>query len=273
MTKTFGTWTVAVLAAVAMGLSGCGSDSGSARTSGAKDEKAGDSSPKGKDSRGRPATGRAGTSNGVEKLPATEIAEKASEALRSADSVRLLAKGANLRMDRAGNCAGTVTFQPGSPSRLIRKGEKIWLKPEDSYWATKQGKAVRAKVPGAEGKYFAGTKSSLALGLPSLMCDANPLRQDLFSKVGKWTKDGLVTLGGRKAVVLRGTTAEGASAAFFIATEGKPLPVKVESERSSKGSPQGGQATFRLTDYDEPVTVTPPGDSIDVSKVESLFIS
>ncbi|MFG2196092.1 hypothetical protein [Streptomyces sp. NPDC048639] len=272
MAKTFGRWTVAVCAAAAMGLSGCGSDSDGAGTNGGKDKKSHGASAKGKDSRGGAGSGQAKTPNGVQKLSATEIVEKSSEALRKMESVRLRTTGVDLRVDRADNCTGTVTAQgDGSPLHLIRKGERIWLKPEDSYWATKRGKAALAKVPEARGKYVSGTESSsLVLGFHSLMCEMNPLEHGFLSKVEKWTKDGMVTFDGKSAVVLRGTSPEGQTGAIYIAVAGKPLPLKLESTGTSKGSGRGKEVTVQFSDYDVPLTVTPPGESIDASKVEGF---
>ncbi|NEE40784.1 hypothetical protein G3M53_87340, partial [Streptomyces sp. SID7982] len=112
------------------------------------------------------------TPSGVEKLSAEEIVKKSGEALASAGTVRVSTPdgGNDMRVDRTGDCTGTFTQEKYS-SQLIKKGDKVWLKPEDAYWNDPAAKPVLAKTPQARGKYLHGTSDkSMVLFFASVFC-------------------------------------------------------------------------------------------------------
>jgi hypothetical protein len=222
------------------------------------------------------ATASAG--NGIEDLSAREIADRAADAFTSAQSVRVtldensadLGRGevssADLTLDRDGNCNGSMRFKDSGNVELVKRGEQVWLKADEKYWKT--------EVPGAEGesaaeifknRYIRGSTDDALLGDLAGVCDLKEIQQKAAEESRKakdLRKGDPTTVDGTPTIPVSGME-EGVTHTVYVATEGKPYPVRT----TKKGDGKDVTATFK--DYDKPVpTETPSADeSVDVSKL------
>ncbi|MEU6631967.1 hypothetical protein ABZ905_27345 [Streptomyces parvus] len=208
------------------------------------------------------------TPSGVEKLSAEDIVKRSGEALASAGTVRMSTPdgGNDMRVDRAGDCSGTFTQEKYS-SHLIKKGDKIWLKPEDAYWNDPAAKPVLAKTPQVRGKYLHGTsEKSLVLLFASVFCMVGEqmLSGDFEGGKGvELSKGAVTTVEGRKVVPVHADSAEKGRSTILVATEGRPYPLKLETAE--------GKETILLSDFGKPFTppASPPaGDTVDATEAE-----
>ncbi|MFJ4964005.1 hypothetical protein ACIP6P_16385 [Streptomyces sp. NPDC088729] len=273
--------TAAMCAALVLGVTACGGGSGSGDSGDRKSEgkggspagdggksgdQRGDDAPEGKGGKGGSAP------SGVEKRPANEILRASLKALKEAGTWRITADGgdtgsADFRMDTSGNCAGTFT-NLGTTSQVLKKGDKVWLKMEDAYWNTSEGKQTLAKVPEAKGKYLYGSsESSFSLLMVSATCMlGDALAGGAFAKdAPEAVKGPVATVDGQKAVaveVQEGQGAEKRTNVYYVATEGAPYLLKATT---------GKKEAIRLSGFGETfdVPATPSaGESVDAAKVE-----
>ncbi|MFF6981325.1 hypothetical protein ACFZAV_27355 [Streptomyces sp. NPDC008343] len=271
MARTYQALAAAACAVVVLVAAGCSSDSGSDKSAKGKsfsDSAAGGSAGgDGKDSAKQQAP------NGVEKLSAKEIYDKALAATEAAPTMRLVVPGAvDLTMDRKGNCAGTVTSTVGSPQEVLRKNDQVWAKPKDeaAYYNSKEGKEIIKVVPDAKGKYMHGTTDgTISLGILSLYCEiGKPGALKRNNDAAKVTREGRTTVDGQNAVSLKVTSSQDVMT-VHVATEGEPYILKgVQSK-------DGETSEMTLSDFGKPFTppATPPANqTFDAAKVEEAMM-
>ncbi|MFF3639822.1 hypothetical protein [Streptomyces sp. NPDC002564] len=242
--------------------------------------------------------------NGVEDLSAREISDRAKQELLDAKSVHIAVRetGADatrdaspdadpspdsdadieaddptsmdLTLDRDGNCVGSMKMAGGASLELVKRGDKVWMKPDEQFWTT--------QIPGGEGEAAAeifknrwvhGTTGDAMLKDIAGVCDLGEIQRDIADDAddsddsdddGKTLKKGEpTTQDGMPVIPLTGTD-DGKETTLYVATEGKPYLVKAVE----KGD--GDDTTTTFSAYDEPVpTKTPSADeSVDVSKLQ-----
>ncbi|WP_431046091.1 hypothetical protein ACQUSR_30500 [Streptomyces sp. P1-3] len=239
----------AACAVLALGVTGCGGD----------DEK----------SSGGSSDARSG-GNGIEQLSAKEIADKGENAFASAKSVRMRIDGklngqkatGDFVMDSGGNCRDTMSVGSAGSWELVRRGDRIWLKPDAAIAKQLFGPGSAAATQKYQGKYIQGTASDKALNDMADGCDMKSAQKQVDSSEGdKWTKGGSVDVGGRRAIAVKGTSDEGDPVTLYIATEGTPYVLKSEEAGDNP-------ATVLFTDYDEPVPAETPSADQSVGIAE-----
>ncbi|MEV4972296.1 hypothetical protein [Streptomyces scopuliridis] len=272
MTRKHRVLTAAMAAVAVLGVTGCGEGDDGGKSGGksgsATKEKNGQGSGQG--DTGSSSADR-GTPSGVEQLAPRDILAKSAKANTSAKMVRVSVPGSvDLMVDKAGNCAGTFTNE-GFTNRLIRKGDKVWLKPEDAYWNDPATRPILATFPDAKGKYLHGTTDkSFALMLASGHCEfGGPKSSAMFSGEGMvLTKGAVTTVEGKKVVPVHMDSKKDGKSTVYVATEGPPYVVKADS-----GKPK---TTLFLSDFGKPFTVPPSppaSDTIDAVKIEELSMN
>jgi hypothetical protein len=211
-------------------------------------------------------------SNGVEKLTAQQISDKAKDALKSAHSLRAVAASEELNldltMDRDGNCAGTVSQgSDGGKATIIKRGDWVWMKGDHAFWE----KVSPSKADSIEAvlgdRYVKASTSDSDFGFDSDTCDLGSMSSSLDNDSGdnKVTKAGITTVNGVRCVQLKGTDTDGPTD-IYVSTVGKPYPVKLA------GTDHGKPVALTFTDYDKPVpTSTPSADqTLDAEKLKAL---
>ncbi|MEV8434727.1 hypothetical protein [Streptomyces chartreusis] len=268
MARTYQALAAALGAVVVLGAAGCSSgDSGSDKP--AKSKNGSDRTKgSGESAEGGKGSAKEQAPNGVEKLSAQQIFDKALAATAATPTLRVVVPGAvDLTMDQQGNCAGTVAITPGAPFEVLRKKDQVWAKPKDeaAYYASEEGKSFLKAVPDAKGKYMYGSKDkSFTLGILSLYCGLDDMGVNPKT-VKPTTKAGRATVTGQNAVVLKATS-DKAAMTMYVATEEEPYILKVLEVKAGK------KQEVLLSDFGKPFSppaAPPPGQTYDAVKAEN----
>ncbi|WP_186319199.1 hypothetical protein [Streptomyces sp. SAJ15] len=256
-------WAVAACAALALAITGCGSD---------KSDKGGKSDKDGSILGTKPDKGSDAGSE-LAKLSAKEISKKAETELESAKSLRmkmdLTSAGTRQKMDLAldgsGNCAGSMEMGTEGSFELIKLSDKVWMKPDETFWKTQAGSDGAAAAELFKGKWVHGSTSDEMFKDMTDVCDLAGFQQSLDTDDSddKMTKGTLVTVDGNKVIPVNGKSSDGDPMTLYVAAEGKPYPLKIVQKGTESGS-------IELTDWDKPVpTTTPPADQVvDMAKLQ-----
>ncbi|MGW6910570.1 hypothetical protein [Streptomyces sp. NPDC054940] len=223
---------------------------------------------------GLTAAGTQQDPNNVEDLPPEEIAEKAIDVTKGADSLRIKGSGRSdqeeIRIDFAvnkeGECAGTVGINGGT-GRLIIIGDITYVNGDDAFWtkiAEEEGVDAQELINLLDGRWLKVPPGTEGAGDMTEFCDINALVQELETYVSDGVSKGReAEVDGKPAITL---TKEGGGATTdtYVATEDKPYILRVVTE----GGDEPGDLT--LTDYDQPVSATAPSseDVIDAGQLE-----
>ncbi|UFQ17573.1 MULTISPECIES: hypothetical protein [Streptomyces] len=243
-----------------------------------------------------------GGGNGLAGMSARKISDKAKQELLDARSVHLsmkrtggdtTAKGGDdrdagadadadtdagtddptsleLTLDRDGNCAGTMKEAGGASLELVKRGDKVWMKPDETFWKTQvPGGDGKAAAELFKGRYLHGTTGDPMLKDVAEVCDLKELQREIQDSddtddAKSLHKGEPTTVDGVDVIPLTGMD-DGKKNTMYIATEGKPYLVK-SVERDDGGE----RTTTGFTDYGEPVpSKTPsPEESVDVAKLK-----
>ncbi|GAU64997.1 hypothetical protein SSP35_01_03340 [Streptomyces sp. NBRC 110611] len=222
---------------------------------------------------------------------AQQISDDALGELVAAKSLRLRTQTTanptklDLVLDRGGNCAGSISKGPFGRVQIIKRGNKVWLKPDAAFW--------KSQLPGREGteaaekyknKYLHGTTRDDFLQSLSVACDLTAFQE---SAVGPsqppsgtpppsapLSPTPTPTLSKGKPTVHEGTPVlpvtkkfDGVVQTLYVATNGRPYPLKLTAEANHQ------IGTILLSNYGTPVpTKTPdPRDTVDVAVYEDLI--
>lgn len=214
----------------------------------------------------------------IESLPAQEIADRSRDALLDTESLHLRSEGdlgegrspmtVDLTLDREGNCAGGIDLGNDEGSvEIIKRGDMVWLKPDSDFWKNQVPVGGTTFEAILDGRYMRGEASDSRLRTVVEVCDLDTFRQLLSDNAdtagGTLTKDTTTTVDGVRAVPVTrsGTAGAGPELTLYVATEGKPYPVRI----TVRG--EGTDAAVDFSGFDKPVpTATPPDDeTVDVS--------
>lgn len=213
----------------------------------------------------------AGDDNGVADLSAEDIAREARKAVKGLDSVHVEAdvearsvtsvKELDLSMDRDANCTGTVEQYAGS-FELIRKGKKLWIQPDERWIdARLPGLTDRVKDRLRDGAYIATTVKSPQGAEIAPLCDLNAIEQRLGEQSQKAAEarltKGSTTEVDRDPAIRISARTDTFEAEAFIATEGKPYPLKI----TGRSKAENATVAAEFSDFDKPVKAkAPPGN-------------
>ncbi|MFI0943985.1 hypothetical protein [Streptomyces sp. NPDC021020] len=194
--------------------------------------------------------------NGVGKLPAKTIEQRASAAAAGADAVRLtgtvVSGGQTYRLDmrlRAEGGVGEVTTK-GDTFQLLRVGDDLYLKAGADFYGDggddKDSQAAAAKL---NGKYVKVPPGDPAYQQFSGFTDKKVLLSDLFVVDGTLGVGDHRKVGDTKTIELTGS--EGGS--LDVSLKGTPYPLRYQRA--------GGAGTLTLSDWGEDFTLAAPGKS------------
>lgn len=212
---------------------------------------------------GTPTAGRSGSTsgstsagNGAVDMKLNDLITATSRALANARSVRVtgdLGTGADamkidVRITHGQGATGTVTFPNGASMGLLRLSDTVYLHGTAANW--------RAFGAGEAAAMLAGKWVKLPTGDPDMRDLLDVTELSGLAKL--FTPDtGTPNLAGHwPTAVVRGQQAvrigDPKDGAVYIATTGKPYPLRLES---SQGADKG---TIDLAEYDRPVTIPRP---------------
>lgn len=204
----------------------------------------------------------AGT-NGVAKLPAAKIQQKAQTAAKVARSVRLagsvVSKGSTYKLDmRLTDDGGSGEVRSkGRMFELLRVGGQLYLKADAGFWSS-QGKGSQGSADKLDGKYVKVPQGDPAYKQFSGFTDKDLLLDGLLTLHGKLSAGERGTADGKRTVKVSGD--KGAGGTLDVSLDGTPYPLFLERA--------GGAGQIRLTDWDKAVDLKEPdqGETVDYGK-------
>ncbi|MEU0097408.1 hypothetical protein [Streptomyces sp. NPDC006267] len=198
--------------------------------------------------------------NGVARLSAAEIDEKARAAADAASAVRLtgtlVSKGGTYRLEMKLNAEGgmgSVTSKKQSFA-LLRVEDDLFLKAPAEFWTHEDGgeggSADAAAADKLGGKYVKVPEGDPSYRQLRGFTDKKVLLDGLLALHGKVNKGGRDTVAGQRTIQILG--GEGEGGAFDVSLEGRPYPVRV-----ARG---GGGGTVTLADWGKSFPLQAPQD-------------
>ncbi|BAJ27265.1 hypothetical protein KSE_14370 [Kitasatospora setae KM-6054] len=250
---------VAGAALVAALAAGCGSTGGSAAANQVAPAATGGAVA------GSPLAASRGGGNGVERLTADEALERSVAALKAAGTVRVAGavtgQGGriemDLRIDTAGNCAGTLSQSGTGGFQVVKAGPDLWVKPDAAFWAGHGGSAMSDLVGD---RYLKTTADDPDFGDIAELCDLNTIADQLGGARSELTKGEPTTVQGRPALPLAGDAGSG-TGTLYVAATGDPVPLKLEKSTGS----------VEFSEFGTPVPSATPGpdQSLDLDRLGS----
>ncbi|MFE2020383.1 hypothetical protein ACFW9O_20335 [Streptomyces sp. NPDC059499] len=213
----------------------------------------------------------------IESLPAREIADRSRDALLDTRSLHLHSVGdlgegrspmtVDLTLDQDGNCVGGIDLGKDEGSvEIVKRGDTVWVKPDSNFWKNQVPVGGTAFEAILAGRYMKGEASDARL-LPMVqVCDLEAFHELLSDNAdapgGTLTKGTGTTVDGVRTVPVT-TTGDDQELTLYVATEGKPYPVRITVQD------HGADAAVDFSGFDRPVpAATPPAeDAVDVGEV------
>lgn len=237
-----------VAAALATGAAACGgSSSGSA-----------------KGNSGSSSGGGSNADNGIDKLAAKDIAVKSLQTLKDAGAVKVAGQitssgqqvSLDLSIDTAANCSGTMGVGGQGSFQLVKRGSDIWFKPDQTFWTSHGGAAVAQLVGG---KNLKTTAANPEFAEVASLCDLNQIA-DPGNLPAVLATGPRTTVDGQEVVPVSGD-GENGHGTLYVATHGKPYPLRLEQTGTDNGKidfsafgvpvPTATPAADQTIDYDE----------------------
>jgi hypothetical protein len=204
----------------------------------------------------------AASSNGVAAKSPDAIVAAAKNAISGVKSVHVsgsvVASGVPVTLDlnlAAGEGGSGRMSQNGRSFQVVVVKRVVYVKGSDAFWRHFGGQAA---VQLLHGKWFRGPATGEFAALAAFVTEPKNLFKELSSGHVALAKGGTSTVDGQKVIAVKDTSKGGT---LYVATTGKPYPIKI----AKTGSQNSGQVTFDR--YNEPVSLTPPANSIDLSKL------
>ncbi|MFI4972285.1 MAG: hypothetical protein ACHP7H_06375, partial [Hyphomicrobiales bacterium] len=175
----------------------------------------------------------------------------------SATSVHVAGKSSQgplsitLNLDMASNGGRGQISLVGLSFELIRVGNVLYLKGNSAFFK-RLGVAVH--VP--QGMWLKAPANSGQMAQLAAFTDLSGELNRLLSRTGPTTKGASTTVNGQKAIELK-ESAKLFSGSLYIATTGKPYPIKIV-----KHGRESGQTTF--SGWDGPVSLSAPPNAIAI---------
>jgi hypothetical protein len=205
------------------------------------------------------ACGGGSSGNGVASKSPSEIVTAALGAIDNAKSAHIagsVISGSSpitLNLNLVSGQGGRGQMSEGGLGFQIEViGHEVYINGSPAFWKHFGG-AAAAQV--FQGKWLKAPASGQFASLAQLS-NLHALLSTVLTTHGSLTKTGTTTINGQSAVGVRDTTQGGT---LYVATTGKPYPLEI-----LKGGGQGGRIV--LDKFDQPVTLTPPANAIDISK-------
>ncbi|MFG2328853.1 hypothetical protein ACGFMM_04440 [Streptomyces sp. NPDC048604] len=209
--------------------------------------------------------------NGVGRLSATAIEEKAQSAADAAKAVRLsgtlVSKGGTYKLNmrlKEGGAAGSVTTK-NSTFELLRVGEALFLKADAGFWAHEEqagGSAGPADTEAADklqDKYVVVPQGDPSYKQLRGFTDMDLLLDGLLGLHGKVEKGDRDRIGGVRTVKVKGGQ-EGEGGTLDVSLDGIPYPVQF-----ARG---GGAGVVVLSEWDKDFPLAEPAkaQTVDYGK-------
>jgi hypothetical protein len=208
------------------------------------------------------ACGGGGSDNGVSSKSPSDIASAASGAVSKVNSVHVAGAVANgnsrftIDLSLVNGKGGTGSMSQGGLSfKIISVNNEVYINGSPTFWRQFGGASAAQLL---SGKWLKAPASGQFASLATLT-NIRQLFNQLLSTHGKLAKGKTTTVRGQKVIAVNDKSNGGT---LYVATTGKPYPIAIV-----KNGSDGGRVDFDR--FNKPVTLTPPANAIDVSKLSS----
>ncbi|MFB7211809.1 hypothetical protein [Streptomyces sp. NPDC056255] len=220
-------------------------------------------------------SGAAQADNGIDKLSAQQIADRSRDALLSAHSLHLSARGElgedtppmtlELTLDRDGNCNGSVDLGHSQGSvRIVKRGDDVWVKPDANFWKNQVPGGGSAFAAILNGRYMKGSAEDPRLRDLANGCDLDTFRKLISDNAdndrGTLNKGHKTTLAGAPVVPVT-RVRDDRTVTTYVAATGKPYPLRI----TVRGGGTDAVVGFSAFDKPVPTTTPPPDQTYDIS--------
>ncbi|MEU9128169.1 hypothetical protein AB0D08_08660 [Kitasatospora sp. NPDC048540] len=206
--------------------------------------------------------------NGVESLAPREIVDKSVQALKESHSVHVAGQVSSagsavtidLAMDGDAHCAGSMSLDGEGGFGVVQLGEQLWIKPDQTFLETHGGPAIAALVGD---KYLRTTTANTDFADVGSLCDLNTIADLIGTDNGPLGQGSRTTVDGTPVVTVQ-TTQGDSPGTLYVAVQGRPYPVRLETN----GGSEGGRLDFK--DFGAQVAATaPPADrTLDLDELQ-----
>jgi hypothetical protein len=201
--------------------------------------------------------------NGVASKSPQQIVEQSSAAAKSAKSVHVSgavnSEGSHITLDldlAAGQGGRGDISENGMHAKIILIGKTVYINGDASFYRHFGG---TAGVQLFEGKWLKAPTSNEDIASLSSLANMGNLLDSALKSHGTLKRGSATTVDGQAAITVQDVTEGGY---LYVATTGKPYPLQL-----SKSGAEGGKVTFDR--WDEPIELTAPAHSIDISELEA----
>jgi hypothetical protein len=200
-------------------------------------------------------------SNGVADMTATQIISEMQKAVDTAKSVHITGSGKtggtrlslDLQLEKGTGGSGHIEIN-GYGFDIVRIDDKLYFKADEAALNHYAGSVV-AKL--LAGKWFEVPAGSSGFGSFTPFTDLQKLMNQILTASGRVEKGDETKVDDQPAIALTDTKNGGI---LYVATTGPAYPLELRPGKNNSGS-------ISFTDWDQPVTLTAPKDSIDYAKL------
>jgi hypothetical protein len=199
-------------------------------------------------------------SNGVTDQTPNQILTRMKTDVASAKSVHVtgqIAEGGgglslDLQLERGKGGSGTITFGEVT-IQIVRDGDKLYFKGNQAFLKKYSGAAAQLLA----GKWFVVPSSTKGFSSFAPLTNITGLIGQILGAAPSTLKKGdATTIDGQPALAIVDTTRGGT---LYVATTGPVYPLELK--------PKTGSQHISFSDWDEPVTITPPSNPVDLTKL------
>lgn len=208
--------------------------------------------------------GSSSNSNNIASKSATEILSESKAAAVSASSVHVSGSiesgAAPVTIDlnlAAGKGAQGEISENGASFKLILVGGTAYISGSSAFYRSLGGAAAAQLL---DGKWLKASATTGEFASFDSLANMRQLIDTTLAAHGVLAKGATSTVNGQQAIAITDTNKSGT---LYVATTGKPYPVAI-----TKGGSENGKITFDK--WNQPVTITAPSDSVDLSELKAL---
>jgi hypothetical protein len=141
---------------------------------------------------------------------------------------------------------------------IVRVGPTVYFKGDTRFWGHFGGGFVAELL---KGRWLSERVGHGALASFAPLTDIKKLFHAILSTHGKLSKGATIAINGQSAVALVDRSKGGGI--LYVATPGPPSPLELVSPSDKTG-------TITFDQWNQPVTLTPPANPVDVSKLNGF---
>ena len=200
-------------------------------------------------------------SNGITEMTASQIVTEMQKAVAGAKSVHITGSGTtggtklslDLQLERGTGGSGHIEIG-GYGFDIVRIDDKLYFKADEAALNHFAGSVAGNLLAG---KWFEVGAGTSGFGSFTPFTDLQKLMKQILTASGRVTKGDEAKVDGQPALALTDTKQGGT---LYVATTGPAYPLELRPGGSKTGS-------ISFTDWDQPVTLTAPKNSIDYAKL------